>query len=224
MPDTNLINNPLFQPPYYEDGFPEGKVAQGWRVGYNASRKRPEWRQAAADWELAQQWFCTSDMMDAWIRQRVSVGAANKGKNARLVVVCALESKNTGSGIGDYFVSIGIDRVGDESVGVKTTQWLTPQHQSGVPKWTTLEITAPIENDVVTVFIQAENQWRVSGSIFVKSAHLYVVDATTPPVTPPPVTPPPVAGECQSATIIQAVNSARDAVLAKLASLTLKAT
>ena len=224
MPD-NVIVNPTFQPPYApQDGVGELQVAQGWRCGWDNARKRPEWRRSAADWEYSQQWFCTSNVMDAWISQRVNVGASSIGKYAKLVVTCALESKNTGSGIGDYFLSIGIDRTGDENVSAKTVEWLTPKHQSGVPKWTTFELLAKIEKEYVTVYIQADNRWPVNGSIFVKSATLMIIDDPCGTPQPEPQPEPTVPGECgfDDTSILLAIEGTKQAILNRLNSLTLK--
>jgi hypothetical protein len=155
--------------------------------------------------------------MDGWILQRVNVGASNVGKYAKLIVTCALESKDVGSGIGDYFVSIGIDRTGDENIRAKTVEWLTPKHQSGAPKWTTFELVAKIENDHVTVYVQSDNRWPVNGSCFVKSATLEVIDdpcdGVVPPVEPPV---PPVTGEClfDDSSILVAIQGARNEIAA----------
>lgn len=220
MSDTNYIQNPTFQPPYnLQDGIGELKVADKWRCGWNAGKKRPEWRRASGsesipNWENAQQWFCTSDLMDGWTFQSVNVGRENVGKYFKLVVTCALESKNVGSGIGDYFVSIGIDRVGDGNVGAKTTEWLTPKHQSSVGRWTELEIIAPIEKDWITVYVQAANRWKVNGSIFVKSAYGYVIDNPCDSTQPP--TPPSTDCQFDDSGILSAIEQAKHEILASL--------
>jgi hypothetical protein len=215
---TNLLVNPTFQPPYApQDGVGELQLAQGWRCGWDGSKTRPEYRRAAADWEYAQQFFGTFSVLDGWLSQRVNVGLENVGKYAKLTVTCALQSIDNQGRKGDYFVSIGIDRQGHEDVGRKTISWLSPVYQDSAPKWTTFTLTAPIENDYVTAYIQASNSWQISGSLFVKSATLEVIDdpceGVVPPVDPPV---PPVAGECQfdDSSILVAIQGARNEIAA----------
>ena len=225
VPDQYLLN-PTFAEPYHaQDNQGPLQVADKWRAEW-AGSYRPEWRKATGpevspNWENAQQWFSTSNKMDAWVFQRVNVGAENKGKYARLVVTCALESKNVGSGEGEYWASVGIDRWGNADIRGKTISWSTPRIQQAVPRWTTIEVLAPIENDAVTVFVQVMNKYPASGSIFVKSAYLYVVDDPCPSVPVEPPAEPPVAGECKfddSAIMLAVANVSEqlDQVLAKL--------
>jgi len=217
MANDNFLKNPTFELPYSpQDGIGELQIAEGWRAGWDNSKKRPEWRRSAPNWDNSQQWFVTSDLADGWIYQTLKVGKENVGKYFELVVTCALESKNVGSGIGDFFVSIGIDRWGNGNVNSKTVVWTSPLHQSVVPKWTELKLIAPIENEWITVYIQNSNKWKVNGSIFVKSAYGYVVDSICPdmPSIPETPTPPPLDGEClfDASSILLAIQGARSEI------------
>jgi hypothetical protein len=199
VPESNqYLENPTLAGEYRpQDGIGELKLAPGWRCDWDHNKRRPEWRKSAIDFEFSQQWFSSNDVMDGWIWQRARVGTSNVGKIARLTVTCALKSDpNSQGAIGEYWASIGIDRWGNVGVNEKTCVWSSPKIQQSVPKWTTIELLAPIENEYVTVYIQASNKWKVDGSCFVKSAHLYVQDDPCGEV-PPPVDPPPVTGECR---------------------------
>ena len=202
MPDTNYTKNPTFQPAYYEDGAGEKKVAHDWKTFYDASKRRWEWRQSAADFEFSQQWFESAAVGDGGVFQRVEVGTANVGKYARFVCQVALKSENTGSGIGEYYASIGIDRVGSaDPFSDQTVEWTTPRHQFYCPAWTTLEKTAKIENGWITVYARAYNKYGVNGSMFIKSAYLYVIDdpcegQEPPQPEPEPDPEPQPPGEC----------------------------
>ena len=216
MPDTNYTENPTFQPPYYEDGAGEKKVAQGWKTFYDASKRRWEWRQSAADFEYSQQWFETSNVGDGGIFQRVNVGKENASKYAHFVCQVALKSENTGSGIGEYYASIGIDRVGNaDPFNDQTVEWTTPLHQAYCPAWTTLEKTARIENEWITVYLRAYNKYGVDGSMFVKSAYLYVIDDPCDGQEPSEPDAPETPTECQfdDSAILQAIENAKQEML-----------
>lgn len=196
MPE-NIIKNPTFLPPYYEDGAPERKVANEWRTWYDQAKRRWEWRQSAPNWENTQQWFETTALGDGGVRQRVNVGNDAIGKYFHVVAEVALESLNTGSGIGEYYASIGVDRIGEEDYRRQTVTWTTPLHQDFMPKWTQIELVVPIENDWVTVYLRAWNKYAVSGSMFVESCYGYVIDdpcgdGGTDPEPPDPEPQPPV--------------------------------
>jgi len=138
---------------------------------------RPEWREAADDWDRAQQFFCTMSTMDAWTSQRVYIGAGNIGKTLVLEVVCAVESIDELGRRGDAFASIGVDRWGHEDVGRKTITWLTPVYQEDVGPWTTLRLEVVPEKEFVTVYAQCTNSWKIGTSMFIKSASLTVKKA-----------------------------------------------
>lgn len=188
--NTHVIN-PTFQniKPIEGDTPGAGSIAENWRRGYDQSKRRPECRKGSVppddDWEGAQQMFSSADRMDAWFFQRISVGKENKGKVFVFGARVALKSVNQGSGIGEYYVSLGIDRLGEENPSWKTANWMTPQHQNYVPKWTDFEIRATIEGEWVTVFIRSYNNYRVDGSLFVKSCYGYIEDTTQPQPEPP---------------------------------------
>jgi hypothetical protein len=186
---ANLIKNPNFTNFRPLPGIGAGVLAESWNFAHDPGKRRPECRQAAEDFEGAQQFFSTKDLMDGWLFQRVYVGREAIGQRFVFGAKLALKSVDEGSGIGEYYASVGIDRVGEADPARKTAQWFTPQHQMYVPKWTELELVAGIENEWVTVYIQAANKWKVDGSLFVKSAYGYILDSEAPPVPDPPVPP-----------------------------------
>lgn len=193
----NVIKNPTFSPPYYEDGAGEMKVAHEWKTWYDHNLRRWEWRQAAVDFDGAQQWFETDDKGDGGVRQRIHVGPGAIGKYFHVIATVALKSLNTGSGIGEYYASIGIDRLGEEDYRRQTVTWTTPQHQALVPKWTDIELIAPIEGEHVTVYLRAWNKYAVSGSMFAVTCYGYVIDDPCDgSETDPPPDGPPGGGEC----------------------------
>lgn len=197
-----LIKNPTFQNFQPLPGIGAGQLAADWTLDYDKSKRRPEARQAAADFDGAQQFFSTKALMDAWILQRIPVGVGKKGKIFVFGAQVALKSVNSGSGIGEYYVALGIDRWGETDPTRMTAHWLTPQHQANVPKWTNFEIRAPIEGDTVTVYVRAYNKYPVDGSLFIKSVYGHIVDDPCAGTQPQPE-PEPLPGDDVLATIAQ---------------------
>jgi len=208
----NLIENPTFVGKFVEDGAPEIKIAVGWRHFYDHSKRRWEWRQSSASFDYSQQWFETSDLGDGGIYQRVYVGPLARGKFFRFVAEVALKSESQGSGIGEYYVSIGVDRLGSgDPFHDQTVFWTTPLHQEYAPKWTQLGIISPIEGEWVTVYIRAYNKYPVSGSCFVKSAYGDVVGAPDPdPPIPTPSPEPPIEVDCRADEVLEALEDLRN--------------
>lgn len=208
MPD-NMIRNPLYEEPYRsQNGLGTVQMAAEHQAFWHQGRDyeaMPEYSLARTsvggpEWGGAQQWSVESKLMDAGIMQRFEVGDDAVGKWARLEVVLGVEAHdNSKEKLSNAWLTIGIDRTGNDQDRGKAVEWLTPIFQVEISNhhekfgplktWSTLVIEVPIETPWITYFVHCKDEYRFDTNVFVKQATCVVFETVCVDPDPPPVDP-----------------------------------